>query len=299
MKKSNWLYALLLNISKGNRLETLTYVFFFPFVRSHPAIDIGNWDRYLTQQPEAANLALAVVLLLVIVIQAVFNAWQDHVTSQVMASISNLVGAEALVLRDGTIITVAASELVPGDVVKVRLCFLFVYYPNILVNSGLTLLLLLFLWLFTQITLGCKLPADLRLIEISSDLKFDRSILTGESDAIPATIDSTDCNFLETRNVALQGTWLTSKLFISFYFPGDSGKIQLWKLLTTRFFVLLKKLITFFFISRSGTLCTSGSGIGIVVQTGDNTVFGRIAKLSSQGTGRRTTLEAEILRFVM
>ena len=38
--------------------------------------------------------------------------------------------------------------------------------------------------------------------------------------------------------------------------------------------------------------------MGIVVQTGDNTVFGRIAKLSSQSSGRRTTLEAEILRFV-
>lgn len=64
-----------------------------------------------------------------------------------------------------------------------------------------------------QITLGCKLPADLRLIEISSDLKFDRSILTGESDAIPAAIDSTDSNFLETRNVALQGASLFFDLF--------------------------------------------------------------------------------------
>lgn len=177
------------------------------------------WKPIGEPDPQSANLVLAIVLLLVIVIQAIFNAWQDNVTSRVMASISNLVGAEALVLRDGKLATVAASELVPGDLIK--------------------------------ITLGCKLPADLRLIDISSDLKFDRSILTGESDAIPAAIDSTDCNFLETRNVALQGT-----------------------------------------------LCTSGSGMGIVVQTGDNTVFGRIAKLSSQSSGRRTTLEAEILRFV-
>jgi sodium/potassium-transporting ATPase subunit alpha len=45
-----------------------------------------------------------------------------------------------------------------------------------------------------KITLGAKVPADIRLLEVSSDLKFDRSILTGESDAISGTVDSTDQN---------------------------------------------------------------------------------------------------------
>lgn len=57
--------------------------------------------------------------------------------------------------------------------------------------------------------LGAKVPADVRLIEVSSDVKFDRSILTGESVAVGATVDSTNENFMETKNIALQGTLCT------------------------------------------------------------------------------------------
>lgn len=52
-----------------------------------------------------------------------------------------------LVLRDWAQVTVVASEIAPGDILYIRA--------------------------------GNKLPADVRFIEISSDAKFDRSILTG------------------------------------------------------------------------------------------------------------------------
>lgn len=52
-----------------------------------------------------------------------------------------------LILRDGAQITVVASDIVPGDVLFIKA--------------------------------GNKLPADVRFVEISSDAKFDRSILTG------------------------------------------------------------------------------------------------------------------------
>lgn len=42
----------------------------------------------------------------------------------------------------------------------------------------------------------------------------------------------------------------------------------------------------------------SGTGVGIVVATGDRTVFGRIAKFTNQPTPGRTTLEKEIFRFI-
>jgi sodium/potassium-transporting ATPase subunit alpha len=48
-----------------------------------------------------------------------------------------------------------------------------------------------------------------------------------------------------------------------------------------------------------GTHCISGSGMGVVVLTGDNTVFGRIAKLSAKRNTGLTTLQKEILRFVI
>jgi sodium/potassium-transporting ATPase subunit alpha len=61
-----------------------------------------------------------------------------------------------------------------------------------------------------MIRLGQKLPADLRFSSVSSDFKADRSILTGESAPIAGTIDSTDENFLETKNIGLQGTLCVS-----------------------------------------------------------------------------------------
>jgi len=170
--------------------------------------------------PQPANLALAVVLLIVIAIQAAFNAWQDYSTGRVMASISGMLPSEILVTRDGETFKLPAESLVSGDIV--------------------------------QVTLGSKVPADLRLLNVSSDLRFDRSVLTGESNAVAASVDCTDPNFLESRNIALQGT-----------------------------------------------LCTSGSGTGVCVGLGDFTVFGRIAQQASRERHTRTTLEAEIFRFVL
>ncbi|KAI0735310.1 sodium-potassium ATPase [Earliella scabrosa] len=170
--------------------------------------------------PQASNLALAVVLLIVLLLQAGFNAWQDFSTSRVMSSIKGMLPSDVLVLRDGNQVKLPASELVNGDLIYVGL--------------------------------GEKVPADLRLIQVSGDLRFDRSILTGESEPVAGRVDSTDRNFLETKNIALQGTH-----------------------------------------------CVSGSGMGVVILTGDNTVFGRIAKLSSMEASRMTSLQREILYFVL
>ena len=52
-------------------------------------------------------------------------------------------------------------------------------------------------------------------------------------------------------------------------------------------------------IGMQGTLCISGSGTGVVVDTGDRTVFGRIAKLTNTPKVGSTTLQKEILRFVL
>lgn len=52
-------------------------------------------------------------------------------------------------------------------------------------------------------------------------------------------------------------------------------------------------------IGMQGTHCVSGSGVGIGVATGDRTVFGRIAKLTNEPKPGMTTLEQEILYFVI
>ena len=105
-----------------------------------------SW-KPLGQPPAVANLALAIVLVAVFLIQAAFNAWQDWSSSRVMASITAMLPETCLLIRNGAQSSVAASDIVPGDVVIIRS--------------------------------GNKLPADVRFVEVSSDASFDRAILTG------------------------------------------------------------------------------------------------------------------------
>lgn len=71
----------------------------------------------LGNPPEASNLALAVVLLVVLLLQAIFNAWQDFSTSRVMKSIQTLLPAAVTVIRNDFQTTIPADKLVPGDLV--------------------------------------------------------------------------------------------------------------------------------------------------------------------------------------
>jgi sodium/potassium-transporting ATPase subunit alpha len=101
----------------------------------------------LGKPPAPANLALACVLIAVWLIQAAFNAWQDWSTSRVMASIGTMLPDQCMVIRNGSHASISALDLVPGDIIVIKQ--------------------------------GNKLPADVRLVEVSSDAMFDRSILTG------------------------------------------------------------------------------------------------------------------------
>lgn len=65
-----------------------------------------------------------------------------------MSSIKTLIAEEASVIRDGKQQTIASRDVVVGDLVV--------------------------------LSMGDRVPADIRLIQASSDLRFDRSLLTGE-----------------------------------------------------------------------------------------------------------------------
>ncbi|KAL2135335.1 hypothetical protein VTI74DRAFT_8988 [Chaetomium olivicolor] len=134
--------------------------------------------RPLGQPPAPANLALAIVLVVVFLLQAGFNMWQDWSSARVMASIKNMIPEECLVIRDGVQASIMAADVVPGDILLIKA--------------------------------GNKIPADVRFTEVSSDAKFDRSILTGESVPLTATVECTDKNYLETKNIGLQGTHCSS-----------------------------------------------------------------------------------------
>jgi len=81
-------------------------------------------------------------------ISAAFYALVDWNASRIMKSIKSLIAHEAAVIRDGKQQIIQASDIVVGDVVV--------------------------------LSAGDRVPADMRVVEASSDLRFDRSLLTGE-----------------------------------------------------------------------------------------------------------------------
>ncbi|KAF8929919.1 hypothetical protein EDD21DRAFT_379425 [Dissophora ornata] len=177
------------------------------------------WRPPLSNPPNITNLALAILVLFVIILQAGFSAFQDFSTARVMSSIIDMIPADCHVIRDGQLIKIPASSLVVGDRV--------------------------------HLSLGNKVPADLRLLQASSDTRFDRSVLTGESDAIEASTTATDENFLESKNVAFMGTHVVQ-----------------------------------------------GSCVGVVVLKGNDTLMGRINKLTTGRKPKTTIIQREITRFI-
>ncbi|KAK6458889.1 putative Ca2+ ATPase [Scheffersomyces xylosifermentans] len=175
----------------------------------------------LGDPPAVANLVLGVILIIVFILQALFNFFQDFSSSRVMDSIHDMIPAESIVIRDGAEISVPSKDITVGDLVK--------------------------------FSVGSKIPADIRIIDCSPELAFDRSVLTGESKPIPASTfpELPKTNYLESNCIAMQGTF-----------------------------------------------CVNGSGRGIVVSIGDETIFGSIAKMTSQPKKGLTPLQYEILRFV-
>ncbi|XP_068098326.1 potassium-transporting ATPase alpha chain 2-like [Hyperolius riggenbachi] len=119
------------------------------------------------------NLWLALILIGVVVVTALFAYYQEAKSTNIMAGFKNMVPQQALVLRDGKRIEMIAEKLVVGDIVFIK---------------G-----------------GDKIPADLRIIE-SHGCKVDNSSLTGESEAQPRSAECTDQNPLETKNIGFYST---------------------------------------------------------------------------------------------
>ena len=93
-----------------------------------------------------------VIILLLLLANAVVGFWEEHQAGNAIAALKAKLAIKARVKRDGKWITPAARELVPGDVIRLRL--------------------------------GDIVPADARLLE-GDPVEVDQSALTGES--LPAT----------------------------------------------------------------------------------------------------------------
>ena len=100
------------------------------------------------------------IILVLLVANAMVGFWEEHQAGNAIAALKATLAIKARVKRDGKWITPAARELVPGDVIRVRL--------------------------------GDIVPADARLLE-GDPVEVDQSALTGES--LPATRKSGEAIF--------------------------------------------------------------------------------------------------------
>jgi sodium/potassium-transporting ATPase subunit alpha len=131
---------------------------------------------------------MGIALFLLVFVTSVFTYVQEQQSDSIMESFKQIMADEAHVIRDGEDKTILASELVVGDIVRLK--------P------------------------GNKVPADMRIIYCKgihnirysiiqwTDLKLDNSSLTGESALIYGTKDCTSKNMLDSKNMCFFGTWV-------------------------------------------------------------------------------------------
>ncbi len=150
----------------------------------------------LTKGTDVQILALAIVLILVVFVTSIFQAYQEGKSDAVMAELKKLSPSTCFAYRDGEIKSIDAIDLVPGDIVKV---------------VG-----------------GEKVPADVRVLS-SSDLKVNNASLTGENVDIKLSSDANSTTLYEAKNIARSGCNFTSGSAVCIVFAtGDNtffGKI--------------------------------------------------------------------------
>jgi H+-transporting ATPase len=100
------------------------------------------------------------IILVLLLANALVGFWEEHQAGNAIAALKARLAMTARVERDGRCISTAARELVPGDVIRLRL--------------------------------GDIVPADARLLE-GDPIEVDQSALTGES--LPATCVSGEAVF--------------------------------------------------------------------------------------------------------
>lgn len=101
------------------------------------------------------------VILIILILNAMVGVWQEANAEAALDALKELQSETARVLRNGKLVTIGSRELVPGDVVEVKV--------------------------------GDRIPADSRVILLkTTSLNIDQSQLTGESESVSKDIDIPD-----------------------------------------------------------------------------------------------------------
>ncbi|XP_020696398.1 calcium-transporting ATPase 4, endoplasmic reticulum-type [Dendrobium catenatum] len=119
------------------------------------------------------------VIFLILIVNAIVGVWQENNAEKALEALKEIQSEHAAVRRDGKLIpSLPAKELVPGDIVELRV--------------------------------GDKVPADMRVLYlISSTLRMEQGSLTGESAAVNKTnhkIDLEDTDIQSKECMVFAGT---------------------------------------------------------------------------------------------
>lgn len=125
------------------------------------------------------HLTDAIVIAAVLVINATIGFIQEYRAENAMAALAELVSPKARVRRDGQLMEIDSTELVPGDIVRLES--------------------------------GDIVPADIRVIE-ARDLRVENAILTGESVPVSRQTESVEsgAGIGDRTNMVFMGTGIVS-----------------------------------------------------------------------------------------
>lgn len=121
----------------------------------------------------------ALTIITIVILNALLGCIQEYRAEKSLAALVQLAAPEARVIREGQVLRLPASHLVPGDIIRVEA--------------------------------GDRVPADARIIETVS-LEAEESILTGESVPVgkrPDKIEKTCSSLGDINNILFMGTVIT------------------------------------------------------------------------------------------
>jgi len=121
----------------------------------------------------------ALVILIIVLVSAVLGFTQEFRAERALDALKDMLSPTATVIRDGKEVTIAAREIVPGDILVFRE--------------------------------GDRVSADARLIEVIN-LQTNEASLTGESMPVPKETKklSEEAPVLDRKNMVFSGTEITS-----------------------------------------------------------------------------------------
>ncbi|KAK4770503.1 hypothetical protein SAY87_031035 [Trapa incisa] len=118
------------------------------------------------------------VILMILAANAAVGVITETNAEKALEELRAYQADNATVLRNGCFSILPATDLVPGDIVEV--------------------------------SVGCKVPADMRMIEMLSDIfRVDQAILTGESSSVEKELESTvatNAVYQDKTNILFSGT---------------------------------------------------------------------------------------------